>query len=509
MPLDLPRALVRPLSALALLCACGAGRTAAAQRPAARTAAAPPAAAPIALADYAARRDSLAAHLDSGVVVAFGAREPVALWSPFRPLPAFRYLTNFAEQDAVLVLVKQGGRLRSTVYVQPPDARYQLYVGIPADSATVARETGLARRDMRALRPALDSLIGAGLPVYALRDFASGDAAGRDTVTLGTRFLEGVVAAHPGLVVRDAHPVLDRLRARKSPAELALLRRAIAITDGAHAAALRAIRPGANERQVQAVIESAFLSAGAEGPSFASIVGSGPNSTQLHYMKNDRVMRDGEVLVMDIGASYEGYAADVTRTVPVNGRYTPEQRAVYQIVRDAQRAAEGVAKAGVPYAAAQAAADSVIAQGLARLGLIESADATFDAPWGDQCIGRVRLCKQFALFIPHGLGHGIGLEVHDPAAFNFDDRTLREGDAFTIEPGIYVNPEVLRLLPDTPRNRAMVKAIRPMIDRYRNTGVRIEDDYAVTAQGVQWLSRAPREASEIEAAMAAARPAVP
>jgi Xaa-Pro aminopeptidase len=472
-------------------------------------AAAPAGAQRIPLAEYQARRDSLAARLDSGVVVAFGAREPVALWTPFRPLPAFRYLTDFAEPDAVLVLVKRGGALRASVFVQSPDARYQLYVGIPADSATVARQTGLVRRDIGGLRPALDSLVRAGLPVYALRDFASGDAAGRDTVTLGAAFMRGLAAAHPGLVVRDAHPIVDRLRARKSPRELALLRRAIAITDSAHLAALRAVRPGAVERQVQAVIESTFLNAGAEGPSFASIVGAGPNATTLHYMRNDRVMRDGEVVVMDIGASFEGYAADVTRTVPVNGRYTAEQRAVYQVVRDAQHAAEAVARVGVPWAAMQAASDSVIARGLARLGLIDSAGATFDAPWAGQCAANARLCRQFALFLPHGLGHGIGLEVHDPAMFYLDDRTLRAGDVFTIEPGIYVNPDVLRILPDTPRNRAMIARIGPAVDRYRSVGVRIEDDYAITPQGLERLSRAPREIAEIEAAMAAGRRPVP
>ena len=485
----------RLLSILSLAGALTAARTATAQ--------------PLPLAEYQARRDSLAAHLDSGVVVAFGAREPAALWTAFRPLPAFRYLTNFAEADAVLVLVKRGGVTRASVFVESPNARYQLYVGIPADSATVARGTGLARRDMRALRPALDSLVRAGLPLYTLRDYASGDAAGRDTVTLGARFVEQFRAAHPGLDVRDAQPIVDRLRARKSPRELALLRRAIAATDSAHARVLRTVRPGANERELQAEIEATFLRQGAEGPSFASIVGSGPNSTQLHYMRNDRVMRDGEVVVMDIGASVEGYAADVTRTVPVNGRFTAEQRAVYQVVRDAQRAAESVARPGAPWASLQAASDSVTARGLARLGLIESADAAFDAPWADQCTTSARLCRQFALFIPHGLGHGIGLEVHDPAQYHLDDRTLREGDAFTIEPGIYVNPEVLRLLPDTPRNRAMVARIRAAIDRYRHVGVRIEDDYAVTRTGVERLSRAPREAAEIEAAMARARPVVP
>jgi Xaa-Pro aminopeptidase len=341
------------------------------------------------------------------------------------------------------------------------------------------------------------------------RDVGSGDAAGRDTVTLGASFLRDLARAHPGLRVGDAQPVLDRLRARKSPAEVALLRRAIAATDSGHAAALRAVRPGAVERQVQGAIEAAFVQHGAEGPSFASIVGSGPNSTTLHYTRNDRAMRAGEVVVMDIGASFGGYAADVTRTVPVSGRFSPEQRQVYAVVREAQAAAERAARVGARWASAQAAADSVVARGLARLGLVEGADAEFDAPWAAQCTATPRLCKQYALFLPHGLGHGIGLEVHDPAMYYFDDRTLRDGDVFTIEPGVYVNPDVLKLLPDTPRNRALLARIRPAVERYAHVGVRIEDDFLVTTRGLERLSKAPREADEIEAAMARARGVVP
>jgi len=152
---------------------------------------------------------------------------------------------------------------------------------------------------------------------------------------------------------------------------------------------------------------------------------------------------------------------------------------------------------GAPQAAAQAAADSVIARGLARLGLVESAEAEFDAPWADQCKVRARLCKQFALFLPHGLGHGIGLEVHDPAMYYFDGKTFGEGDVFTIEPGIYVNPEALRILPDTPRNRAFIAKIRPAVERYRNTGVRIEDDVHLTAAGPAVLTHFTRDLIEI------------
>jgi Xaa-Pro aminopeptidase len=460
-----------------------------------------PLAAQIPLAEYAARRAALGERIDSGAVIAFGVREPMTAWGALRQLPAFRYLTNFDEPDAVLLLVRRGGSLTSYIFTNPVDIRYQLYVGIPADSATVARETGLVRRPMASLRPTLDTLLSGGLPLYTLGDFGSGDASDRDTVTLGSRFVADLVASRRGLIVRDAHPIVDQLRARKSPAELALLRRAIAVTDDAHRAAMAAMVAGASERAIQGVIERTFLEGGAEGPSFASIVGSGPNSTTLHYMKNDRVMRAGEVVVMDIGASYEGYAADVTRTVPVSGRFTPDQRAIYEIVLEAQKAAERVAKVGASSAAWQAAADSVIARGLARLGLIESPSAEFDAPWVAQCADRARLCKQYALFLPHGLGHGIGLEVHDPAIYYEEQRTFGEGDIFTIEPGIYVNPAVLELLPSTPRNRALVAKIRPLIDRYANTGVRIEDDYVVTSRGLERLTQAPREVSEIEAAI--------
>ena len=455
--------------------------------------------------EYAARRDALAAEIDSGVVVAFGATEPVALWRPFRQLPAFRYLTRFDEPDAVLVLVKRAGTVTGYVFTQPVDPRYQLYVGIPADSASIARATGLARRSRSALRPMLDSLARAGLPLYTLRDFASTDFADEDSLTPGATFVDAFRKDHPRLVVRDAHPIVDRLRARKSPRELDLIRQAVAITDDAHRAAMAAIRSGVSERDVQGVIEKTFLDGGAEGPSFVSIIGSGPNATTLHYMRNDRTMEAGDVVVMDIGASYEGYAADITRTVPVDGRFSPDQRAIYQIVLDAQLAAERVARVGAHASTWQAAADSVIAAGLTRLGLIDAPTATFDAPWAPQCVGRSRLCRQFALFLPHGLGHGIGLEVHDPAMYYLDDRTFGDGDVFTIEPGIYVSPDVLKLLPDTPRNRAWIARVRPVIERYAHIGVRIEDDYLVTSGGLERLSRAPREIHEIEALMAARR----
>ena len=264
---------------------------------------------------------------------------------------------------------------------------------------------------------------------------------------------------------------------------------------------MRTVAPDLPEYRVQAVIEETFRWDGAERPGFATIVGSGPNATSLHHAAGDRVMRAGELVVMDIGASFGGYSADVTRTVPVSGTFTPEQRALYQVVRDAQAAAERAAVLNASADAMENSANDALTAGLARLGLIEGVDAVFDPPKG-MCRRRIaKGCSQLSLYYNHGLGHGIGLEVHDPDPWQFQPRKLVPGSAFTIEPGLYIRANVLDLLPDTPRNRAMIAKIRAAFERYKDLGVRIEDDYFATDSGVAWISRAPREISEVEAAM--------
>lgn len=453
-------------------------------------------------AEYTARRDSLAARLGSGVLVAFGAPSPTGVARQSQ-LPAFRWLTGFLEPDAALVLQLRDGRASGTVFLQPRDPRRALYDGFPPDSAAVARTTGLAARSIAALGPMLDSLAGPGPTIWTLRDYAGNDYADSDSLTRGAVFMRAFAERHPGLTLRDAHPTVDSLRARKSPGELALLRRAIDVTVAAQRDAMRAIRPGMWEYQVEALFAAAFRRTGGDGPAFGSIVGSGPNSTQYHYEANTRQMRAGDVVVMDVGAGWSGYAADVTRTVPVSGRFTAEQRTVYRIVREAQRAAERVAGPGASYQAWRDTARAVVARGVARLGLTEGVDATFDPPWADQCPREPVRCTQSFLYMAHGLGHGIGLEVHDPPHPWKDTGSFAPGDVFTIEPGIYISTRLLDILPDTPKNRAMIARVRPAVERYHDIGIRIEDDYAITPTGVEWLSRAPREPEEIEAAVAA------
>ena len=301
---------------------------------------------------------------------------------------------------------------------------------------------------------------------------------------------------------------MNQLRARKSAAELVLLRKAAAASVEGHRAAMELAAPGLHEYDLQAALEYAFRRHGASRPSYGSIVGSGENGTQLHYMLDRGPLNAGDLVVMDAAGEYDGYAADITRTLPVSGRFTADQRTLYQLVRDAQEAAVRNAKPGMKFPAAQDSSLEVRARGLARLGLIESVDALYDPPGRPDCAARPAACRQVNVWTIHGISHGLGLAVHDPAQFYSGDRTFRQGDAFTIEPGIYISTTMLDALADTPKNRAFKAKVLPMVQRYQNTGVRIEDDYLITDKGLERISLAPREIEEIEALMKTRPPRV-
>ena len=450
--------------------------------------------------EYEARRNSLAVAMGEGVLVALGAVYAVDYDFELSQLPAFDYLTGIREPDAGMVLVHEAGDVTYTLFRAQPTVREQLYDGFREAPEALARRTGATVRPLADLVGYVDSLAARGLPFYELRDIRSGDAMARDTVTRGSEFIEGLRTRHPGLQVVDLHSTVAKLRARKSQAEVALLRRAVAITDTAHLAALAAIAPGMWEYEIEAAIEHTFQVRGAR-PAYSSIVGSGLNSTVLHYVANDRRMGAGDLVLMDIGAEVDGYDADITRTVPVSGTFSADQRAVYDIVLASLKEAEAAVRPGAPAERSLMASMNVRLEGLARLGLIESPDATYDPPWPVDCEVRPDQCLQGMLFMIHGISHGIGLEVHDPVSFYFDGR-FSPGDVLTIEPGIYVNANVFDLLPDTPKNRAFIAAVAGAVERYHAIGIRIEDNYLVTESGVERLSTAPREADLVEAAMA-------
>ncbi|MDQ2668598.1 MAG: Xaa-Pro aminopeptidase [Gemmatimonadota bacterium] len=450
--------------------------------------------------EFAARRDSLAAHVKDGVVVALGGRTPVSDYGPFYQLPAFHYLTNFDEPDAGLVMVVRGGHPVTTLFLTPIEPRSAFYNGRRPDSAAVVSTLGVNARAFASLGSVVDSLAATGLPFYSLGDNEASDFVQEDSLTRGGQFVRSLVARHPSLVMRDGHAIVDALRAKKSPAEIALLRKAAEISSEGHRAAMTMAQP-TKEYEIQAALEYTFMRLGGARPSYGSIVGGGVHGTQLHYMRDRGDVQPGDVVVMDAATEYEGYAGDVTRTIPVSGTYTPAQRDIYQLVLDAQLAAERNSKPGMLAAAASDSSFDIRARGLAKLGLIESVDAQIDMPWTTNCTQSPRSCRESMLWMIHGISHGLGLEVHDPAQFYTGDRRYKEGDAFTIEPGIYISLSALDALPDTPRNRQFIAKVKSAVLKYENTGVRIEDDYVITANGLERMSTAPREMSEIEALM--------
>ncbi len=465
-----------------------------------------PAHSQIPLAEYASRRANLTAGIDSGVVIAFGGVEPVSYWPTFFQLPAFFYLTGFGETDAVLLMVKRNGAVTATMFVPTRTAMEERWIGPRMRTADLEAGIGIAGRDIAQLRPAVDSLAAGGLPFYVVPDVQTADAAAEDSLTRGARFLSQVRLAHPWLVMHTLDDAMRRLRARKTAGEIALLRKATQISVRAHVEAMKVTAPGCGEYEIQALLEGTFRRFGGDRPGYGSIVGSGPNATVLHYMEDSRVMRDGELLLIDAAASFAHYSADVTRTFPVNGRFSPAQREIYQIVLDAQKAFVRQIEPGAGVRVASDSGRAVVSEGLRRLGLIESADATIDPPEGARCPPGG--CLQVQMFALHGYGgHGIGLEVHDPAQYYEEKGEFGVGDVFTVEPGVYVSPELLQSLPDTPKNRAWLTKIRPAVEKHTGIGVRIEDDYALTEKGLEWLSEGvPREIPQIESLMRQRQP---
>jgi Xaa-Pro aminopeptidase len=439
--------------------------------------------------DYAARRAALAQRIQNGVIVALGSPEPEEDFISFNQNSRFQYLTGFNEPNSALLMVVKNGAISGTpiLFVEPSDPAREVWTGHRLGIPGVQTTLNMEGRDFATLKTVVDSVMSAnsGAVLYAVGNFGQpGSLKTRD---------DQIVAAFANPAFKNASADVAALRSIKTPAELDLIRRAVNITVGAQKDAMRAIEPEMNEFEIQALIEYDFRRNGADRPSFSTIVGSGPNSTTLHYNADDRFIQPNDMIVMDIGASYRGYAADVTRSVPANGTFSPAQRDIYSAVRAAQAAGESAARANQPGTLLSAAANASLDSSLAKLGLIEAPGATYDCE-------SPQPCSQRSLYYMHSLGHGIGLDVHDPGGAA-GRVPIVPGSAFTIEPGIYVRANLLEIIPNTPKNQAMIAKIRPAVQKYANIGVRIEDDYIMNANGIEWISRAPREINEVEAMM--------
>jgi len=326
----------------------------------------------------------------------------------------------------------------------------------------------------------IDSLLHTGSPVYM-------DLSDR----LFEHEIRDMMDPEAEVDIRHIGTLVDEMRVLKDPWEVERMQKAADITAMSLTRVMKECEPGKYEFEIEAIIEGTYLEYGSQMPGFNSIVGSGPNSTTLHYEPNDRLMEDGDLLLMDIGAEYGYYTADISRTIPVNGKFTEEQRSIYQLVLEAQKAAIDQMVPGNALSDASDAVKKIITEGLYELGLITDPDS----PW------------QVTFYTIHGISHYLGLDVHDVGKYH--EQSLEPGMVMTIEPGIYFRENALEQAQEMFQRDAdsteiadFVKQIAPIYEQYLNIGVRIEDDILITKSGNLNLSRyAPKEIDDIEQLM--------
>jgi Xaa-Pro aminopeptidase len=280
---------------------------------------------------------------------------------------------------------------------------------------------------------------------------------------------------HPPQTIVDPATIVHEMRVLKSAEEIELMQRAADIAAEAHCEAMKAVRPGMKEYEVEALIEQIFRRQGAAAPAYTSIVGAGANATVLHYINNDGELRDGELLLVDAGAEYKGYASDITRTFPISGHFSKAQREIYDLVLDAQVSCVEMVRPGVTHDQLKQHSIEVLTEGMVRLGLLKGKT--------DELIKE----KKYEQFYMHGLGHMLGIDVHDVGRYYYDQesRALEPGVVMTVEPGLYISPQTK----DIP-------------EQYLGIGVRIEDDVLCTQNGPRVLTnKVPKQADEIESLM--------
>jgi Xaa-Pro aminopeptidase len=468
------------------------------------------------LAPFLERRQAFAAALGDRLAIIPASREVGRngdVHYEHRQDSDFFFLTGFDEPDAVAVLNPADAKERYVLFVRPRDREMEIWNGrragvegaiatYGADAAYPVDELDQRLRHYVGDRPVIVYRL--GNPAFDSRVTRLVEL-GR---TLRTRGYGAPVA------IEDPTPILAELRLRRSPAELARQRRACEISRDAHAEAMRFARPGLHEYAVQAVLEFVFRVNGSPRNGYPSIVASGPNACILHYRENTRLMEDGDLLLIDAGCEYGYHTADITRTFPVNGRFSPAQRAIYELVLRAQLAAIEAARPGNRYEAIHEAARRVLTEGLVDLGLLPRGVADSLA------------MHHYREFYMHGTGHWLGMDVHDVGDYRINrvSRVLEPGMVLTVEPGLYFDPDretatfhlreyseddvwerrqrlglaAARKLEEEEKAKAetIVQAIPA---EFRGIGVRIEDDVLIAAGGCEVLTAGtPKTIAEIE-----------
>jgi len=426
---------------------------------------------------YRARREQLARSMGRGVAVVSTAPERLRnrdAHFPFRFDSYFHYLTGFPEPEAVLVIAVADSASRSLLFCRDKDLEREIWDGFRYGPEAARDNFGF---DEAHSFSKLDEMI----PKLLADQPALFCDVGEDS-EWDARLIEWLNAVRaqvrtgisaPG-EIRDVRKLLDEMRLIKDSAELATMRRAASISAGAHRRAMRATRPGRFEYEVEAELLHEFRARGAQAPAYTPIVAGGANACVLHYVANDAQLRDGDLLLIDAGCELDGYASDITRAFPVNGRFSGPQREIYELVLAAQAAAIAEVRPGRLWQDPHEAAVKVLAQGFVDLGLCQGgAEAVIES--GD-----------YKRFYMHRTGHWLGMDVHDCGDYKRDGqwRALVPGMVLTVEPGCYVRPG------------------EGVPERFWNIGVRIEDDAVVTPAGCEIITaEVPKTVAEIEALM--------
>jgi Xaa-Pro aminopeptidase len=398
----------------------------------------------------------------------------------FRPNNYFYYLTGHEGPGTYAIL--DGDSFSPFILSSPAQSmRAKIYDGsqlsAPEIHARFRPDQVLSRTETMAM---IDSLLQTDAPIYLDR-----------SDRLFEYELKARIPEDHQVEFRHIGELVDEMRAIKNSREVERMQKACDITALSLTRVMKQCKAGMYEFEMEAVIEGTFLEYGSQMPGFNSIVGSGPNSTTLHYEPNNRLMEDGDLLLMDIGAEYGYYTADITRTIPVNGRFTPEQRSIYELVLKSQKAAIEQMVPGKLFSDAHDTIKSVINKGLYDLGLVTDPDA----PW------------QVTFYTIHGTSHFLGLDVHDVGQYR--GRELEPGMVITIEPGVYFREHALEQAQEMFKREAdsteiadFIDQIAPIYEQYVHIGVRIEDDILITPDGNINLSRyAPKEIEDIEQIM--------
>ena len=430
--------------------------------------------------EFAARRSALMLHMgEHSIAILATAAEQTRnrdVDFPFRPDSDFYYLTGFPEPQAIAVFVPGREQGEFLLFCRKRDAKAEVWSGRRAGIGGAKKRYQADQAfDIEDFEAQLGELLKGRQRVY----HTLAEDPELDQLLLGAvkqlrdQGRSGVKAPDQFL---SLDPLLHEMRLIKSKAELDVMARAAEISAQAHRQAMQDCKPGLNEYQLEAGFLQHFTANGARSPAYPSIIGGGANACILHYTENQDVLRDGDLVLIDAGAELDCYAADITRTFPVNGRFSKAQREIYELVLKAQLAAIEQVQVGNHWDAPHQAAVEVLTRGMVDLGLLKGKPKSLIKK------------HKYARFFLHRTGHWLGMDVHDVGDYKTGDswRTLRPGMVLTVEPGLY--------FPANSRNVAK---------KYHDIGIRIEDDVVVTLDGPRVLSAgAPKEVAAIEALMA-------